>query len=298
MKKIFKKVYFLLFYNTNFVINFIFYIKTTAPLLLILAVYQPIFHLWFLVNYFLFWFLASYFYLVVYLLNDVLDFKKDKVNVVYKNNVFVNIPSLTISHYLICFLFVNFFLLFVVYCIGQFYLILSAIYLFSLIVIAYIHTKCSKIKFLSIFLERCWRYIFPIFLFLVYLGTGFQIYLVLMMLLFPVFIHNSYVRYLEYKLKIKNKIYLLVYLFYYMFLVFFARYITHLFTTNTLKIASYFVLYLVIYQVVKYIFLKFFKMNFLLKGYKDGLNDDRKIVLLDLFIWIFVIFVIWLKTLL
>jgi len=210
------KPFYYIFYNTNFLVNslvlyctiilFIPFI-TTKNILLEFIIYSGTF---------------LFTYQWIYILNDLIDTKKDISSNIYKNDVR--------SKYEYKYAFVNFFIIFLL--INAFFLFFNLkssyinIFFTFITVISIIHSLYPNIKIFTITIERLIRFLIPFFsLCIIYKDYS---YIIVGLFYYPLAMNIYLEQYLKLKLQITNilKYKIILYTIYYLVIYLFIKEIT------------------------------------------------------------------------
>ncbi len=285
-----KKLFFLCFYNTNFVLNFSIIIHIFLPFLFVNTFYwnEKIFFISIFIIIF-----STFVYNITYIVNDFFDNKKDKEQKVYKMSLVSNYEINIVKYFfiflwlLICFFVLSWYFLrlnnsvFIFFFASIFYIFLISI----------VHSRYKKLKIITLFLERNFKIIFPLtLLYVIFDDIAFiRDFLICILVFYPIFSDALYKDYIQKKLKIdiKNRFYIYgIYYFFLWILYFYNQEIS----INYYNILVFIMIFFLIWIVYQFRFLKF---QFLEKIYKNDINEKKQL-LFELFINIFCLVIIFL----
>jgi len=221
--------------------------------------------------------LANFFYNIIYIVNDLIDYREDLKEKTYKMSA--------ISHYGM----VNYVYGYAAVCVALLLVLRSSDFLgevgiyFSYLLIltatAVIHSKFSGLKPVTIFAERWFRALFPVFLLnTVFASRTLNDFFILILFLFPVIMHKAYSGYLEKKKKQfgLNGIVALYFSYYGLLSVFLSLDGTMSWSGFILFAAAYAAIYSAM-KTIAWITANFFSTNFLRRFYAHDLEEKGRI---------------------
>lgn len=278
-----KKIYFMMCYNSNRVLNFNAILRIFFPLLLLfmfqgrlLAIFQILVII----------IIATILYVFVYLINDLIDLKKDKAEWVYKFSLYSEYRISLVFYsvvYALC-VFVAIFLLwfFEIFPLSLIWGIAWSA--FVLILLSLVHSFFPSLKKYTLFWERALKFLLPLwFVHLLYPDLN---YFTSVCVILPYLLDEAYVGYLLLKRKLKESEKYSVYLLYYVLLL--VYYIFLPFEISVFMLLCFLALFFLL-QILYSFFVK--DWGILRKIYGEN-SDARSQVLTEILINGFLLIVI------
>jgi len=270
-----KKIYFAAFYNSNFALNVAALIFLVLPLFIIKYLNDS------LSRNFIFYGLAviliySVFYNVVYLINDVVDWEKDRSQNIYKVNIFSH-TRVSRNIYLYFYSLIIIILLTFLFLFSKTLFLVSASYLIILALLSLLHSCFRNIKMITIYLERLVRLSFPFLALALALNDNLNYFLAIC-LCFPLVADPGLKKYISKKLKIDVRYRLPVHAAY-LFLVIYLLYILGSSSLSGLLLIVVIFLAIEIFLTAAGSLLsKYFKIAAIYRYYHDEADEKNKLL--------------------
>jgi hypothetical protein len=200
--QVFEKAYLIMFYNTNFLLNVSILLTLLLPLFFIKIIRNDLDDRFIASSLFVI-FSYAFFYNVIYIINDIIDQKKDRAQKNYKLNIFSE-SDVDKKSYFLSYLACVSFLLLMTY---EFYhasFLISLGYFCILAFVSVIHSNFQKVKIVTLYVERWMRLCLP-FLAIRSLTHDSLNYFLTVCLFAPIMINGGYRHYVTKKLKLDVK---------------------------------------------------------------------------------------------
>lgn len=268
-----QKIYLYVFYNTNFILNIVALISLSIPLFLTIFLQKELF-LVFNSTIYLFT-ITTFLYNIVYISNDLLDYRKDKENETYKFSVF---SKLDLNPFIYSIVYIGF-LCSMIYIYSNIFrgsIIIFILYSSLLFFISIIHSKIKKLKIITLFIERFLRLVIPFYILSLFIENLYiEEYLKFLLISFPLIIDSSYRRYIKSKLNISEKNRFFIYLFYFLILIILNQ--SNLFLR--IDIIFEYLFFLCSLQFFIYIISNLFKFKFLTNMYNKDIAEKNRFLI-------------------
>jgi|GEM_PF-911578 len=268
-----QKIYLYVFYNTNFILNIIALTSLSIPLFLTIFL-QKEFFLVFNSTMYLF-IITTFLYNIVYISNDLLDYRKDKENKTYKFSVFSKID---LNPFVYSILYIGFLwgMIYIYSNIFRGTIDIFILYSGLLFFISIIHSKIKKLKIITLFIERFLRLVIPFYILSLFIENMYiEEYFKFVLISFPLIIDSSYRRYIKSKLNMSEKNRFFIYLFYFLILMILNQ--SNLFLR--IDIMFKYLVFLCSFQFFIYISSNLFKFKFLTNMYNKDLTEKNRFLI-------------------
>jgi hypothetical protein len=268
-----QKIYLYVFYNTNFILNIVALTSLSTPLFLTIFLQKELF-LVFNSTMYLF-IITTFLYNIVYISNDLFDYRKDKENKTYKFSVF---SKMDLNPFLYSILYIGF-LWSIIYIYSNIFIgSINILILYSslLFFISIIHSKIKKLKIITLFIERFLRLVIPFYILSLFIENIYiDEYFKFVLIFFPLIIDSSYRRYIKSKLNISEKNRFFIYLFYFLILMILNQ--SNLFLRIDLMFK--YLAFLCSFQFFIYISSNSFKFKFLTNMYNKDIDEKNRFLI-------------------